>query len=119
MSGCREQMLNPLLRRYDPIAKHGPGGHGTPMDLGIIEATELLRAAIYDPTEAMQSTPSLWGYRNGRVYRFMCDNAQPASWHGYPADEKPPNAVLQQWRTEDVITNAEFNKLRRLPSRGH
>lgn len=119
MSSCDDQLRNPQLRRYDPIPKHGPGGHGSPMDLGIAEATELLQAAIYDPHQTGNSTPSLWGFRNGRVYRFMCDNTQPASWHGYPADEKPPNAVLQQWRAQEVITNAEFNRLRRLPGRGN
>jgi hypothetical protein len=113
------QLTNAAVRQYEDIPKHGRGGFGTTMDLSAIEALAVLRAAIYDTAEATRGILSLWGYHGGRVYRFMCNGRTPAAWHGYPADEKPPNAVLQQWRTHRTISEAEFNKLRRLPSRGH
>jgi hypothetical protein len=87
------------------------------MDLSPEVALEVLRAATYDPAETERRvTPSLWGYRNGVIYRFMFDGV--ARWHGYPTDEKPPNAVLQQWRDNGTITNAEYGKIRRYPNRG-
>jgi hypothetical protein len=118
MSDCRTQLVTAAIRQYEEISKHGPGGFGTTMDLSAAEALELLRAAIYDPVEATRGVPSLWGYRDGRVYRFMCNGRVPAAWHGYPADEKPPNAVLQLWRSQRTISEADYNRLRRLPARG-
>ncbi len=121
MADWKSQLQNPALRRYEATPKHGggytAGAQGTIMDLGPGAAAELLRAAIFDPgIAAGNKAPSLWGYRNGKIYRFMWDNQ--GAWHGYPAEEKPPNAVLQQWRDNGTITEAEFGKIRKYPARG-
>jgi len=121
MADWRNQLQNPALRKYEPISKHGggytPGVHGAVMDLGRAAAAEVLHAAIYDPGAAAgNKAPSLWSYRDGKTYRFMWDNQ--GAWHGYPAEEKPPNAVLQQWRDNGTITEAEFGKIRKYPARG-
>jgi hypothetical protein len=121
MADWKSQLEHPALRQYEATAKHGGGytggTQGTIMDLGAAAAAELLRAAIFDPSGAAgNKAPSLWGYRDGKVYRFMWDNQ--GAWHGYPAQEKPPNAVLQQWRDNGTITEAEFGKIRKFPARG-
>ena len=121
MADWQTQLQTPAARRYVPIPKHGgsptQGRRGTVMDLAFGEAVEALCAAVYDPAlPAGGKAPSLWGYRDGKVYRFMWDNA--GGWHGYPADEKPPNAVLQQWRQNGTISEAEYGKVRRYPNRG-
>ena len=118
MSTCSDQLLNPLLRRYELIPKHAPGGFGTLMDLTLNEALEVLQTALYDPRAAEQTSPSLWGYRDGTVYRFMCNGLAPAAWHGYPTDEKPPTYVMRQWLGQGTITQAEYNRMCRRPGRG-
>ena len=80
---------------------------------------EVLQAALYDLLAAQQTSPSLWGYRNGTVYRFLCNGLTPAASHGYPTDEKPPTYVLRQWLGQGTITPAEYNRLRRRPGRGY
>ncbi len=122
MSDWQTQLENPATRQYAPIPKHsgGPtrGRHGTVMNLSFAEALQVLRAATYDHgAETAGKPPSLWGYCQGKVYRFMWDGA--GAWHGYPADEKPPQAVLQQWREDGTISEVEYGKIRRLPNRGH
>ncbi len=118
MSTCQDQLLNPALRRYQLIPKHAPGGFGTLMDLDDATALEVLQAAIYDPKAAERGTPSLWSFRNGRVYRFMCDGCTAATWHGYPTEEKPPTAVLREWKREGNITAAEYTQMIRRVGRG-
>jgi hypothetical protein len=121
MADWKTQAQNAALRKYEPIPKHSGGytggAQGTIMDLGAAAAGVELRAAVFDPAAALgNKAPSLWGYRSGRIYRFMWDNQ--GAWHGYPAEEKPPNAVLQQWRDNGTITEAEFGKIRKYPARG-
>jgi len=121
MLDWKAQLQNPMLRHYEPIAKHsgGPtkGVRGTFMDLLLAEAVEVLRTAIYDRAKATGGkAPSLWAYHNGKIYRFMWDNM--GGWHGYPTVEKPPNTVLQQWRDDGTITEPEYGKIRRYPNRG-
>jgi hypothetical protein len=121
MVDWQTQLQNPATRQYVPIPKHsgGPteGRHGTVMDLAFAEALEVLQGAVYDPAAATGTkAPSLWGHRHGKVYRFMWDGL--GGWHGYPADEKPPNAVLQHWREDGTISEPEYGKIRRYPNRG-
>jgi hypothetical protein len=87
------------------------------MNLPPLLAGEVLQAARYDPQDAQGAkAPALWSYYQGTIYRFHWNNA--GAWHGYPAAEKPPNAVLQQWRQTGQLSEAEFGKIRRLPARG-
>ena len=118
MSTWKLQLAEPNLREYDPIHQHDPRGPDkTIMDLSPLMAAEVLRAAKYDPAAASgDKAPPLWGYCHGKVYRFMYDNA--GRWHGYPVEEKPPNAVLQQWRQSGTLSEAEFGKIRRYANRG-
>ena len=97
-----DQLLNPLLRRYELIPKHAPSGFGTLMDLTLNEALEVLQAALYDPLAAEQTNPSLWGYRDGTVYRFLCNGLTPAAWHGYLKALVPPAALATLSRLPSV-----------------
>jgi hypothetical protein len=122
MSDWKLQLQQPLLRQYATVPKHSggftPGRQGTIMDLSPLFAEEVLRAARYDTSAASgEKAPSLWGYYDGRIYRFMWDNVD--AWHGYPTEEKPPNDVLRQWRQNGNLTQAELGKIRRLPGRGN
>jgi hypothetical protein len=119
MSTCNDQLLNPALRRYQLIPKHAPGGFGTLMDLDDAVALDVLQTAAYDPKAAEQGVPSLWGFRNGKVYRFMCDGCAVATWHGYPTEEKPPTAVLREWMRQGTISAAEYNRMIRRVGRGN
>jgi hypothetical protein len=122
MADWQTQIRVPSVRQYVPIPKHsgGPtqGRRGTPMDLDFVQAQQVLREAVYDPVALTSATkaPSLWAYHEARIYRFMWDNF--GGWHGYPTEEKPPNAVLQHWRQTGVITEPEYSKIRRYPNRG-
>ncbi len=118
MSTPQDQLANPALRRYELIPKHGSGGFGTLMDLDDATALEVLRAAICDPRSTERGTPSLWGFHNGTVYRFMCNGLTPAMWHGYPTQEKPPTGVLRAWQRDGTITDAEYTKMVRRVGRG-
>lgn len=121
MSDWRLQLAAPWVRVYEATGKHGggftPGRQGTLMDLGPAVTLGVLRGAICaEEAISGDKAPSLWAYHGGRVYRFMWDNQ--GAWHGYPTEEKPPNSVLQKWRENGTINEAEFGKLRRLPGRG-
>jgi len=49
---------------------------------------------------------------NGKVYTFQPD-AQ-GGYHGYPVPgNKIPNSVLNEWKVGGIISNREYNKLRR------
>jgi hypothetical protein len=115
---CDEQVKNPSMRVYDPIPKHEVGGFGTPMDLSKQEAEEVLQAALCDVKRGKGRGLSLWGCKNGRIYRFMCDGGNPGKWHGYPTDEKPPTSVLRQWRDMGTISKADYNRMVKLIGRG-
>ncbi len=122
MDHWKLQLRQPQMRKYDPISKHSSASHrgrrGSIMDLKPTDALRVLRAACFDPAYLERdNAPSLWAFENGGIYRFMFDN--DAAWHGYPAQEKPPNAVLQRWRNDGTITEAEYGKIRRLPNRGN
>jgi len=113
----KRQLQNPDLRKFDPeYHGHLALREKTKMDLRSDEALAVLREAVYDLAKAANKAPSLWGIREGKIYRFMFDNR--GVWHGYPVLEKPPNLVLQQWRKKGKITNAEYTKILNLPNRG-
>jgi hypothetical protein len=94
-------------RNYSPSPKHGPGGWGTPMDLGDAEAQEVLN-------NGTQSGKQIYGFsqRTGSVYEFQPDNV--GGYHGYPipGNEAPPS-VLKGWRDIGTITNAIYKQLLR------
>lgn len=117
----KQQIANPALRKYVPTPKHtlkgGPGKKGTFMDLDDAQAKQVLQSALHDAAEPLRDkAPRLWGYRNGRIYQFHYDNA--GGWHGFPDNVKPPDHVMQQWRAAKVISEAEFNRMRKLQNRG-
>jgi hypothetical protein len=112
-----QQIRHPESRQFDP-AYHGDVAllRKTKMDLSKDDALAVLRKAVYDAAETAGKAPSLWGIRNGKIYRFMFDNR--GVWHGYPTAEKPPTAVLRQWLASHEITKAEYGKMLLLPHRG-
>ncbi|WP_437906348.1 hypothetical protein WME95_50570 [Sorangium sp. So ce327] len=117
----KQQLTSPALRKYAPTPKHagrgGPGVKGTIMDLDDAQARQLLQSALHDAAAPLRDkAPRLWGYRNGKVYQFHYDNA--GGWHGFSDDVKPPDYVIQQWRATKAISEAEFNRVRKLPNRG-
>lgn len=117
LAAWEAELKNPALRRFD-AAYHGDVAllRKTKMDLKPADALAVLRDAVYDTAEAAGKAPSLWGFKDGKIYRFMFDNR--GLWHGYPAAEKPPMGVLRQWLADKKITNAEYGKILQLPHRG-
>jgi hypothetical protein len=116
----RQQLDHPHTRMFDP-AYHGEiqalGPRKTRINLSRDEAQQVLREAIHDPAEAAEGRiPSLWGIRNGEIYRFMFDNQR--LWHGYQTAEKPPTSVLRTWLSQRKITNSEYTKILQMPHRG-
>ena len=77
----------------------------------------MLRTALCGTTPPTCGA-SLWGYHGAKVYRFMCDNAPSATWHGYPTNEKPPTHVLRAWRAAGLLSGAAYGKLLARPGRG-
>jgi len=91
---------------YVPSPKHDPrGGWGTPMDLNDKTAQEVLNASV-------QGGKQKYGFHEGKLYEFQPDNA--GGWHGYPIPgTEAPSSVLKELRESGVISNAEYNRLRR------
>lgn len=117
----KQQLSSPMLRKYVPTPKHQTGAShgrkGTVMDLGDVQATKVLQEALHDTGAALtDKAPRLWGYHRGNVYQFHYDNA--GGWHGFPVETKPPDSVIQIWRATRRVTEAEFNRIRRLANRG-
>ncbi len=112
MSAADIQIDNPQQRVYELTPKHTATGYGTSMDLDPNAATQVLRTAL--PAD---NRKTLWGYHNGTVYRFMHNNRTPGVWHGYVTEECAPTSVLRQWRTDGVITNAQYKKMLLRPQR--
>ncbi len=104
------QLTNPGSRRFNPeyhdAGNLSLGTRKTPMDLSNKEAKRLLKEAI--PTRSGGSS-SLWGYKDGKAYRFFFDNQ--SAWHGYPVAEKPPTDVLRKWMANNQITKAQYENL--------
>ncbi|OYP37606.1 hypothetical protein CGZ80_04640 [Rhodopirellula sp. MGV] len=114
-----DELEVPFKRQYHHYSKH-TGAHcsgrtGTKMDLTPSEATEVLRKAEFSEKAAANTVPSLWAFKDGKIYRFMRDATE--SWHGYPTVEAPPTEVLRKWRSSGVITKAAYMKLLQLPQR--
>lgn len=114
-----DELENPIKRQYHHYAKHtgaaSSGRAGTKMDLTPAEATDVLRKAEFSEKAASNTVPSLWGYKDGKIYRFMRDATE--RWHGYPTVEAPPTEVLRKWRDSGAITKPEYKKLLQLPQR--
>jgi RHS repeat-associated protein len=90
--------------------KHGEGGWGTEMDLDPETAQEVLDGAIADPNNP--NSNKLYGYHDGKIYVFVPDNA--GKYHGYPVEgNEVPNSVLRDMRKRGVITNREYERLRK------
>ncbi len=103
------QLKDPATRRFN-AEYHAEGAltlgkRKTPMDLSNAEAEKLLKEAI----PGSGNSQSLWGYKDGKAYRFFFDNQ--TAWHGYPLKgERPPSDVLKKWRDAKKITNVDYNK---------
>ena len=99
------QTMGAPPRRYNPTAKHKPGGWGTLMDLDDATAAEVLNSGIVGPNGRQ-----VYGFHSGRVYEFQPDNL--GGYHGYPIPgrEAPPS-VLTEMRDNGIITNAEYRRL--------
>ncbi|MEZ6129834.1 MAG: hypothetical protein R3C59_14215 [Planctomycetaceae bacterium] len=112
------QLANPGSRRFNPeyhdAGNLSLGTRKTPMDLSNSDAERLLKEAI--PTQSGGSS-SLWGYKDGKAYRFFFDNQ--SAWHGYPVSEKPPTDVLRKWLANRQITNAQYEKFVKTTQRGN
>lgn len=95
------------MRKYNPTAKHKPGGWGTPMDLDDQTAETILNEGIVGP-----NGKQVYSYYNGQIYEFQPDNVD--DYHGYPVpgDEAPPS-ILREWLEKGIISNADYNKLRK------
>ena len=77
------------------------------MDLDLPTAREVLNSAI-----AGGDKKQLYGYHEGKVYEFQPDNA--GTYHGYPIrGDEAPKDVLRKWLAEHVITDAQYNRLRK------
>lgn len=114
-----DELENPLKRQYHHYSKHAgipaAGRQGTKMDLSPNESLALLRKAEFSEKAATNTVPSLLGFKDGKVYRFMRDATQ--RWHGYPTVEAPPTDVLRKWLGSGEITKPLYKKLLQLPQR--
>ena len=128
----KRQLLNPGMRQFN-AEYHGEVAllRKTKMDLPKEEAEAVLRSALYEVSEAGAKAPSLWGIKDGKIYRFFFDNQK--AWHGYPvtgvenprlfrgkliADEKPPTSILREWVARGDLSRAEYKKMLHLLQRG-
>ena len=96
-----------VRRKYVPNPKHTPRsskalqtskkpGQPTLMDLDDETAQKVL-------DEGIQHERNIYGYHDGRFYKFHYDNV--GGYHGYPIKGKMvPNNVLNQMRDEGRIT---------------
>ncbi|WP_131191307.1 hypothetical protein [Phytopseudomonas daroniae] len=91
---------------YVPSPKHDPqSGWGTPMDLSDKVAQQVLDSSI-------QGGKQKYGFHEGKLYEFQPDNA--GGWHSYPIPgNEAPSSVLKELRGSGVISNAEYNRLRK------
>jgi hypothetical protein len=114
----QRQLNDPSSRRFNPEYHDAGnlklGSRKTPMDLTDSQAQQLLREAVVSRSG---ESVSLWGYKDGKAYRFFFDNQ--SAWHGYPVAEKPPTDVLREWLKQNKITNAEYTRFVKTLQRGN
>ena len=74
------------------------------MDLSDIDAQKVLNGGV-----SIVGHKQVYGYKDGRLYKFQPDNL--GGWHGYiaPSVEVPAQA-LREMRDAKIITNAEYKK---------
>lgn len=101
-------------RTYKLTEKHKDSGWGTTMDLSDEEGQELLETAI-----EIKDKSAVYNYSPTRrkVYEFRPDNLEsPAEYHGYPIPGAESVQALRVLRREDIIDEAEYERLRKQSS---
>ncbi|GAB2027277.1 hypothetical protein [Lactovum odontotermitis] len=98
---------------YSPHTKHvGVKSYGSKMKLSDEEAQKVL-------DDAVQSGERKYGFKDGKIYEFQCDDAgNNPTWHGYEIKgnelvQKKGLNVLKQWRDEGKISRTEYNKMKK------
>jgi filamentous hemagglutinin len=92
-------------RRYVPTPKHDLlHGWGTRMDLDHSTAQKVLDRGVVGP-----NGKQIYGYRDGRLYKFQPDNA--GGFHGYPVSSSDvPLATLREMRDAGTISEAQYRR---------
>lgn len=98
-------------RKYVPTQKHDPkAGFGSPNPIKTQEEGQrLLDTGIEDGKQVYNIT------EKGAVVKFQPDNTPEHGYHAYQvssARDIPPN-VLREMRDVGLITEAEYNRLRK------
>ena len=89
--------------KYKAHIKHAEGrawDGASEMDLSDIEAQDVLK-------KSMQIGDQRFGYKDGKLYNFMYDNA--GTWHGYQVNTAPA-IYLRSLRSQKIISNSQYNK---------